>query len=181
MAEYLIQDTTLDAIADAINTKKGGAPAAMTPAEMATAIGSISGGGGGGMSWELIADYTSDAAAEIVVATIPSGKQDSNVYRYQYNSNGVSLYYPYSYFNSARGQYYTNGSRAVNCVGYVTKKPLDGNSEVGGSAPPTAYSGTFPNAAMAFNGPFVNLGLQAYSGRTIPAGFNIKVWRLVES
>lgn len=45
MAEYLIQDTTLDAIADAINAKTGGS-SAMTPAEMVTAIGSISGGGG---------------------------------------------------------------------------------------------------------------------------------------
>lgn len=43
MAEYLIQDTTLDAIADAINAKTGGS-AAMTPAEMVTAIGMISGG-----------------------------------------------------------------------------------------------------------------------------------------
>ena len=45
MAEYLIQDTTLDDIADAINAKTGGS-SAMTPAEMVTAIGSISGGGG---------------------------------------------------------------------------------------------------------------------------------------
>lgn len=47
MAEYLIQDTTLDAIADAINAKTGGS-SAMTPAEMVTAIGSIPTGGGGG-------------------------------------------------------------------------------------------------------------------------------------
>lgn len=47
MAEYKIQDTTLDAIADAINVKTGGS-SAMTPAEMVTAIGSISGGGGSG-------------------------------------------------------------------------------------------------------------------------------------
>lgn len=45
MAEYLIQGETLDEIADAINAKTGGS-AAMTPAEMVTAIGSISGGGG---------------------------------------------------------------------------------------------------------------------------------------
>ena len=44
MADYLIQDTTLDAIADAINAKTGGS-SAMTPAQMVTAIGSISGGG----------------------------------------------------------------------------------------------------------------------------------------
>lgn len=43
MAEYLIQDTTLDAIADAINAKTGGS-SAMTPAEMATAIAAIPSG-----------------------------------------------------------------------------------------------------------------------------------------
>ena len=42
MAEYLIQSETLDDIADAINAKTGGS-SAMTPAEMVTAIGSISG------------------------------------------------------------------------------------------------------------------------------------------
>ena len=51
MAEYLIQDTTLDAIADAINAKTGGS-SAMTPAEMVTAIGTIS-GGGGGLNYDL--------------------------------------------------------------------------------------------------------------------------------
>jgi len=45
MSEFLIQSETLDEIADAINAKTGGS-SAMTPAEMVTAIGSISGGGG---------------------------------------------------------------------------------------------------------------------------------------
>ena len=45
MAEYKIQDTTLNAIANAINAKTGGS-SAMTPAQMVTAIGTISGGGG---------------------------------------------------------------------------------------------------------------------------------------
>ena len=44
MAEYLIQDTTLDAIADAINAKTGGS-SAMTPAEMVTNIAAIPSGG----------------------------------------------------------------------------------------------------------------------------------------
>lgn len=48
MADYLIQDTTLDAIVDAINAKTGGS-SAMTPAQMVTAIGTISGGGGGSL------------------------------------------------------------------------------------------------------------------------------------
>ena len=43
MADYLIQESTLDAIADAINAKTGGS-SAMTPAQMVTAIGNISGG-----------------------------------------------------------------------------------------------------------------------------------------
>ena len=43
MAEYLIQDTTLDAIADAINAKTGGS-SAMTPAEMVTEIAAIPSG-----------------------------------------------------------------------------------------------------------------------------------------
>ena len=43
MAEYLIQSESLDDIADAINAKTGGS-SAMTPAQMVTAIGSISGG-----------------------------------------------------------------------------------------------------------------------------------------
>lgn len=44
MAEFMIQSETLDAIADAINAKTGGS-SAMTPAQMVTEIGSISGGG----------------------------------------------------------------------------------------------------------------------------------------
>ena len=43
MDEYLIQGTTLDAIADAINAKTGGS-SAMTPAQMVTAIGNIPSG-----------------------------------------------------------------------------------------------------------------------------------------
>lgn len=57
MAEYLIQGGTLDDIADAINAKTGGS-SAMTPAQMVTAIGSISGGGSGGFSLLASGSYT---------------------------------------------------------------------------------------------------------------------------
>lgn len=43
MAEYLIQDSTLDAIVEAIN-QKAGTQSAMTPAQMVTAIGNIPSG-----------------------------------------------------------------------------------------------------------------------------------------
>lgn len=45
MADYLIQESTLDAIVRAINDKAG-TQVTMTPAQMVTAIGNISGGGG---------------------------------------------------------------------------------------------------------------------------------------
>lgn len=45
MSTYFVQGSTMDAIADAINAKTGGS-SAMTPAQMVTAIGAISGGGG---------------------------------------------------------------------------------------------------------------------------------------
>lgn len=68
MAEYLIQDTTLDAIADAINAKTGGS-SAMTPSQMVTAIGTISGGGGGGLS--LLASGSFTLAAQGSTVSIP--------------------------------------------------------------------------------------------------------------
>ena len=68
MAEYLIQDTTLDAIADAINAKTGGS-SAMTPAQMVTEIGSIPSGGGGGLQLLASGSYTN--ASTTTAVTIP--------------------------------------------------------------------------------------------------------------
>ena len=51
MADYLIKDTTLTNIADAIRAKKSSTDT-YTPAEMATAISSIQTGGGGGLTAE---------------------------------------------------------------------------------------------------------------------------------
>ena len=51
MADYLIKDTTLTNIADAIRAKKSSTNT-YTPAEMATAISSIETGGGGGPTAE---------------------------------------------------------------------------------------------------------------------------------
>ena len=57
MSDYIIHDTTLTSIADAIRTKTG-SNAQMTPSEMATAIGNISTGGGGGITLEDICNGT---------------------------------------------------------------------------------------------------------------------------
>lgn len=73
MAEYLIQSGTLDDIADAINAKTGGS-SAMTPAQMVTAIGSISGGGSG---LQFAAGTVTLAAAGTI--TVPHNLNSTNV------------------------------------------------------------------------------------------------------
>lgn len=59
MADYLIKDTTLTNIADAIRQKKSSTDT-YTPAEMATAISSIESGGGGGELTEEDLTFTGD-------------------------------------------------------------------------------------------------------------------------
>ena len=59
MADYLIKDTTLTNIADAIRAKKSSTDT-YTPAEMATAISSIQTGGGGGELTEEDLTFTGD-------------------------------------------------------------------------------------------------------------------------
>ena len=59
MADYLIKDTTLTNIADAIRAKKSSTET-YTPAEMATAISSIETGGGGGELTEEDLTFTGD-------------------------------------------------------------------------------------------------------------------------
>ena len=59
MADYLIKDTTLTNIADAIRAKKSSTDT-YTPAEMATAISSIETGGGGGELTEEDLTFTDD-------------------------------------------------------------------------------------------------------------------------
>ena len=59
MADYLIKDTTLTNIADAIRQKKSSTDT-YTPAEMATAISSIETGGGGGELTEEDLTFTGD-------------------------------------------------------------------------------------------------------------------------
>lgn len=97
MAEYLIQDTTLDAIADAINAKTGGS-SAMTPAQMVTAIGSISGGGG-----------IQSASGEITLASTDSNTSIT-VSGLQFTPNAFIVY------ATSTGQSRTNG--AIKFCGY---------------------------------------------------------------
>lgn len=82
MAEYLIQDTTLDAIADAINAKTGGS-SAMTPAEMVTEIGSIS---GGELTTQGVLTKTEPSGHLVVDGYLPS------ITALQYNTGVTSMF-----------------------------------------------------------------------------------------
>lgn len=73
MANVLVQDTSLTAIADAIRAKNG-ETTQYKPAEMATAIAAIpSGGSGGGLNidWENDVLFTTNSAANTI--TLPDG------------------------------------------------------------------------------------------------------------
>ena len=179
-------DACLDAEADAIRAKTGGS--ADIPFDYANskgfadAIAAIP-SGGGGMSWELIADYTNDAAAEVVMVTIPSGKQDANIYRVHYKCD-TSIYYSKCGINSNYGGY--SGQTKWDCDVYIVKSVVGTNAVSGTSAAahysmyaPTLTPGT-PGLSIA-SAPLESVGMQAYqSSQPIPAGMNIKVWRLVE-
>ena len=105
MAEYLIQDTTLDAIADAINAKTGGS-SAMTPAEMATAIGTISGG-------------------ETIEHGIKAEAINSNGYATEITVIGDIIYYPCARSSSSLVK--VNAPDAVCVVGDALRELTNAN------------------------------------------------------
>ena len=175
MAEYLIQSETLDDIADAINAKTGGS-SAMTPAQMVTAIAAIPSGGD---PWELIADYTSDEAANVVVAEIPEGKQMYKNYRVQYLGTASAGDYPRPTVNGYVNSYTNSNSvRNLDFMIYVSRAPS--NALVSHKRLRTVWGG----ANLYLSGddaPLQSVGISPYNtSTTYGAGFNIKVWRLVE-
>lgn len=67
MADYIIQDTTLDAIAQAIN-QKAGTQVAMTPAQMVTAIDNLpSGGGGSAQTYSGDIIYQNEDVSDLII------------------------------------------------------------------------------------------------------------------
>jgi len=103
MAEYLIQSETLDDIADAINAKTGGS-SAMTPAEMVTAIGSIS--GGEGAKWKLIADYTTNENVQAIRIDFTDEMKSYDYFRFEVTAAGTPNVYPCPQINTTNSQKY---------------------------------------------------------------------------
>lgn len=71
MAEYLVQDTSLTAVADAIREKGGTTAPLSFPSGMAAAVRNIQSGGGDLSSVDVyIADFTSDADLTVTAGAV---------------------------------------------------------------------------------------------------------------
>ena len=175
MADYLIQDSTLTDIADAIRAKDGSSAPILTE-DMADAIAAIPSGGD---PWELIADYTSDEAANVVVAEIPEGKQMYKNYRVQYLGTASAGDYPRPTVNGYTNSYAnSNGIRDFDFMIYVARVPS--NALVSHKRLRTVWGGG-SSYLSGDDAPLQSVGISPYNtSTTYGAGFNIKVWRLVE-
>lgn len=165
MAEYLIQDTTLDAIANAINAKTGSS-SAMTPAQMVTAIRSISGGGGN----TLICDYTAAEDVATIRCDVPQKYQSYRFFVIELIGQTSSLEWLYIAINevaTTSSKYYPQ-KLTYNEKLVTTRDGYSGNLylPVGGANLP--LTATFPVQFFSF---------RLYSAEsTFKAGFNIKIW-----
>lgn len=127
MSKLFIEDTSLVAIGDAIRAKTGKSNK-MTPAQMATEIGSITTGGGGGS--------TSGGDAITEIRAFADGKNALPIQNYAFDvSNATTFSFKYQYYchpSYARvctvyaclGQ----GLKSVNGVPYY-KYQVDGSKE----------------------------------------------------
>ena len=161
MAEYIIQDSTLTGIADAIRAKTGGS-AAMTPAQMATEIGSIRTGGGGKV---LLADYTASEDVSAIQVDFTSEMQGYELYEILLTGTFNKQPYPYVGVNSATNNRYLNGFNGNHNWGCFIKKFGTGYA---------AFLGAEVRSPIA--------SLQYFHARVyvadgvFRAGFNIKIW-----
>ena len=167
MAEYLIQDTTLDAIADAINAKTGGS-SAMTPAQMVTEIGNIPTGGGGGLV--LLADYTASEDVSAIKIDFTESMRGYTYYIVELNGVVTGSVGPYIGLNTeTANRYYgqLTGSYIYSAMIYAysdTRAAL-----VGGSATQTC------------NLPVEYLHIRAYNANSIiRTGATVKIWGVAE-
>ena len=109
MADYLIHDSTLEDIADAIRSKTGGS-SLIAPEDMPTEIASIS-GGGGGSSYEMKLLYETAPTTEQVSAIKVDFTSDMlgyDFYRVALLGRFAKNPYPYVGFNTETNNRYLN-------------------------------------------------------------------------
>lgn len=174
MADYIIQGSTLDAIADAINAKTGGS-SAMTPAEMVTEIGNIP-TGSSGVSWVDIASYTAPSDVSEIVVSGDFGNYD--VYEVTLNGQSSVAEWLYPIFSStgSRGDYI----RLPGGDGYTQFENIKMRickTECGiGSIYATTLSHTGNDIAVKVGSVFDYLKIVPYNNTSLyKAGFNVTI------
>lgn len=177
MADYLIQESTLDAIARAINDKAG-TQVAMTPAQMVTAIGSISGG-----SPSPIVDYTTTEDVSIISIT----NFPSNYKLYLIELTGETSAIEWIYINlinnSNPGSLWWGESSNTGLSNWSTKIHIM-LTPTGNGYPVTETQKCYMStgARGLVNVPLADSGISSISFKLYNAaskflsGFNVKVW-----
>ena len=135
---------------------------------------------GGGSPWELIADYTSTENASVVTAEIPSEYQNENVYKIEYTGESRAEY-PLFRLNSSQTSYGSGGGISnIKLITYATR--LGSQRSTSGESTSAGMRGdsTAVNS-ISSSYPIESVGIKSYyNDDRLQAGFNIKVWRLVE-
>lgn len=115
MADYLIQDSTLSGIADAIRAKTGKS-AAMTPVQMPSEIDSIQ-TGGGGKTLTKLGEYVITAPVSYVAITATDAMKSCDWLYIKYNNVVLSASdWIYPYINGLPG----SGSQTMGYDGGTT-------------------------------------------------------------
>lgn len=109
MTEYLIQDTTLDAIADAINAKTGGS-SAMTPAEMVTEIAAIPSGGGRTGEFTYLETFTLQEDVASLLIDLSGYTYKEYIIKVNASGTGADYLYVVPYRNGNDHVTYLNGN-----------------------------------------------------------------------
>lgn len=182
MAEYLIQDTTLDAIADAINAKTGGS-SAMTPAEMVTAIGSIQTGGGGGGAQTLtkLAEYAVTDPIHAISISATEQMQQCDVLYVMASLNFDASDWMYVSVNTATiaGTAYFAQAASVNDIALIL---LSKQVTINGATKPARffiYTDTKSTSGTLSNGTLSNILLSLYTtGHNFTSG-SVEIWGYV--
>ena len=135
---------------------------------------------GGASPWELIVDYTSEEDSNRVTAEIPSEYQNENVYKIEYTGQS-SGEYPIFLLNSSWTSYGNGGGISnIKLITYATR--LGSQRSTSGESTSAVMCGdsTAGNRASS-SYPIESVGVTSYyTNNRLKAGFNIKVWRLLE-